>query len=174
MTLDTTPGSRQATIHCHVNDEVVEAEIPVNRILLDFLRDDLDLRGAKLVCDAEVCGACTVLVNDLPVSACTYLAVEIDGGTVRTCEGLANDGVLDRLQQAFVECGAFQCGYCTPGMLMAITALLAEDPTPTRATLAHHLAGNLCRCTGYQKIVLAVEKAIAAPSQPEDGEVPRG
>jgi carbon-monoxide dehydrogenase small subunit len=160
VALDVTPESQRAAIHCTVNGEPVTATFPVHRILLDFLRADLGLLGAKLVCDAEICGACTVLVDGLPVSACTYLAVEVDGASVRTCEGLGSDDALDLLQQSFVECGAFQCGYCTPGMLMAVTALLDEEPRPTREAIAHHLAGNLCRCTGYQKILTAVEKAI--------------
>lgn len=134
--------------------------------LADVVRDRLGLTGTKVSCDAQVCGACTVLVDDLPVSACTYLAVDADGRAVRTVEGLARGGRLTPLQQAFIETAAFQCGFCTPGMLMAATALLEDDPSPSREDVIHGLEGNLCRCTGYAPIIeavlLAAERTRAA------------
>jgi carbon-monoxide dehydrogenase small subunit len=130
--------------------------------LADVLRDRLSLTGTKVSCDAQVCGACTVLVDDLAVSACTYLAVDADERTVRTVEGLADDGALTPLQQAFIDSAAFQCGFCTPGMLMAATAILEDDPSPTREAVIHGLEGNLCRCTGYAPIIEAVLAAAAA------------
>jgi carbon-monoxide dehydrogenase small subunit len=130
--------------------------------LADVVRDRLGLIGTKVSCDAQVCGACTVLVDDLAVSACTFLAVDADAASVRTVEGLATDGRVSALQQAFIDAAAFQCGFCTPGMLMAATALLEEDPDPTREAVLEGLEGNLCRCTGYAPIVDAVLAAAAA------------
>ena len=124
--------------------------------LAEVLRERLALTGTKVSCDAQVCGACTVLVDGLAVSACTYLAVDADGRAVRTVEGLSTDRELAPIQQAFIDHAGFQCGFCTPGMLMATTALLEEDPSPTREAVIHGLEGNLCRCTGYAHIVDAV------------------
>ena len=139
-----------------VNGRAHEVDVPVHVLLLDVLRDGLDLKGAKRSCDAQVCGACTVLVDGLAVSACTYLAVEADGRAVTTVEGLAEDGRLHPIQQAFLDCGAVQCGFCTSGMLLTTRALLEEHPAPTRDDILHDLRGSLCRCTGYRKIVGAV------------------
>jgi carbon-monoxide dehydrogenase small subunit len=144
-----------------VNGRRHELRIEPHETLADVLRDRLALTGTKISCDAQVCGACTVLVDDLAVSSCTALAVDADGRRVRTVEGLAPDGVLSPLQQAFVDHAAFQCGFCTPGMLMAATALLEENPTPTRDDVVRGLEGNLCRCTGYEPIVDAVLAAAA-------------
>jgi len=130
--------------------------VPPHALLLDVLRDRLGLRGAKRSCDIQVCGACTVLVDGHPVSACTHLAWEVDGCEVRTIEGLAEGESLHPLQEAFVECGAVQCGFCTSGMLMTATALLTEEVTPTREHIVHYLRGSLCRCTGYRKIIDAI------------------
>ena len=139
-----------------VNGRVNDLHVPAHALLLDVLRDQLDLKGAKRSCDAQVCGACTVLVDGLAVSACTYLAVEADGRAVQTVEGLAEDGRLGRIQQAFIERGAVQCGFCTSGMLLTAKALLDEPTTPSREEVLHYLRGSLCRCTGYRKIVEAV------------------
>ncbi len=139
-----------------VNEQAVQLEVPARALLLDVLRDRLGLKGAKRSCDIEVCGACTVLVDGAPVSACTYLAVEADGRELLTVEGLAAGDRLDPLQEAFIESGAVQCGFCTSGMLMAAKALLAEDPTPTPERVVHYLRGNICRCTGYRKVVDAI------------------
>ena len=133
--------------------------------LADVLRDRLGLTGTKVSCDAQVCGACTVLVDGLAVSACTFLAVDADGRTVRTVEGLADDGRLSPLQQAFIDKAAFQCGFCTAGMLMAATALLEEDPRPTHEAVVHGLEGNLCRCTGYASIIDAVLAAAGTAGE---------
>jgi aerobic carbon-monoxide dehydrogenase small subunit len=139
-----------------VNGRRVELEVAAHALLLDVLRDGLDLKGAKRSCDVQVCGACTVLVDGAPVSACTYLAVEADGRDVLTVEGLGRPGALHPLQRAFVEHGAVQCGFCTSGMLLTAKALLDEHPSPTEADVLQHLRGNLCRCTGYRKIVDAI------------------
>ncbi|HLW49077.1 MAG TPA: (2Fe-2S)-binding protein [bacterium] len=143
-------------IEAEINRRRVRAAVPTHRTLLDFLRDGLSLTAAKRACDVQVCGACTVLVDGLPVSACTYLAFEINGKTVETCEGLARDGALHPIQQAFVDAGALQCGYCTPGMIMITKALLADHPRPSVQQIKDYLHGNLCRCTGYKKILDAV------------------
>jgi aerobic-type carbon monoxide dehydrogenase small subunit (CoxS/CutS family) len=141
--------------------------------LADVLRERLGLTGTKISCDAQVCGACTVLVDDVPVSACTYLAVDADRRAVRTVEGLDDAGELTPLQVAFIETAAFQCGFCTPGMLMAATALLEDDPAPSRDDVIHGLEGNLCRCTGYAPIIeavlLAAERTRAASQAPGPG-----
>ena len=153
--------------------ETIELELSVNarkqalrieprETLGEVLRDRLSLTGTKISCDAQVCGACTVLVDGLAVSACTYLAADAQGREVRTVEGLATDGVLSPIQQSFIDHAGFQCGFCTPGMLMAATALLEEDPNPTREAVIHGLEGNLCRCTGYAQIIDAVMAAAAA------------
>jgi carbon-monoxide dehydrogenase small subunit len=139
-----------------VNGRPRDLRIEPRETLADVVRDRLSLTGTKVSCDAQVCGACTLLVDGLAVSACTYLAVDADGCEVETVEGLARDGVLSPLQQAFIDHAAFQCGFCTPGMLMAATALLRDNPSPTREEVAEGLDGNLCRCTGYAPIIEAV------------------
>jgi len=139
-----------------VNGRAVAFDVPAHALLLDVLRERLGLKGAKRSCDMQVCGACTVLVDGAPVSSCTYLAVEADGARVLTVEGLGDGDTLDPLQEAFIEHGAVQCGFCTSGMLMSALALLAEDPAPTRERVAHYLRGNLCRCTGYGKVIEAI------------------
>lgn len=140
-----------------VNGRAVALEVPAHALLLDVLRDRLGLKGAKRSCDVQVCGACTVLVDGAPVSACTYLAAEADGRGVLTIEGLADGDTLHPLQAAFIEYGAVQCGFCTSGMLLSAKALLDEEPTPSRERIVEYLRGNLCRCTGYRKIVDAIE-----------------
>ncbi len=156
------------TVVLRVNGRDQALAIEPRETLADVLRDRLALTGTKVSCDAQVCGACTVLVDGLPVSGCTYLAVDADGRAVQTVEGLADDGRLSPLQQAFIDCAAFQCGFCTPGMLMAATALLDENPAPSRDEVVHSLEGNLCRCTGYAPIVDAVLRAadMTRPLEP--------
>lgn len=139
-----------------VNGRLHELTVPAHALLLDVLRDRLDLKGSKRSCDTEVCGACTVLVDGIAVSACTYLAVEADGRSILTVEGLAEGERLHPLQRAFIEHGAVQCGFCTPGMLLTAKALLDENPSPTPDEITHYLRGSLCRCTGYRKIVEAI------------------
>ena len=143
-------------LQCRLNGTRLDLEIEQHELLLDVLRDRLGLRGAKRSCDAQVCGACTVLVDDAPVSACSYLAYEAHGKQVQTIEGLAKEGKLHPIQQAFVQSGALQCGFCTPGMILTVKALLMESPHPDESAVRDALRGNLCRCTGYSKIVDAV------------------
>jgi carbon-monoxide dehydrogenase small subunit len=149
------------TIRVTVNGRDHALDVPTHALLLDVLRDRLDLKGAKRSCDGEVCGVCTVLVDGSAVSACTYLAAEADGRSVLTIEGLADGDRLHPVQQAFVDAGAVQCGFCTPGMLLTTKALLDDNPTPTRDDVLHYLRGSLCRCTGYRKIIEAVLTAAA-------------
>jgi carbon-monoxide dehydrogenase small subunit len=156
---------RRIDVELVVNGETRPLVIEPRETLAEVLRDRLGLTGAKVSCDAQVCGACTVLVDGLPVSSCTFLAVDADGKRVRTVEGLAVDGRLSPLQGAFIDQAAFQCGFCTPGMLMAATALLEENPSPSRADVVHGLEGNLCRCTGYEPIINAILSAAAEMRQ---------
>jgi len=153
----------RAGIALTVNGRDVALEVPAHALLLDVLRDRLDLKGAKRSCDVQVCGACTVLVDGAPVSACTYLAVEADGREVLTVEGLGAPDALHPLQQAFIDGGAVQCGFCTSGMLLTAKALLDDIPSPTKAEVLHHLRGSLCRCSGYRKIVDAILACAAPP-----------
>jgi carbon-monoxide dehydrogenase small subunit len=142
-----------------VNEEAREALAPVHKTLLEVLREDLGLTGTKHGCELGECGTCTVLVDGEPVLSCLVLPVEVEGRRITTVEGMAQGGRLHPLQQAFAELGAAQCGYCTPGILLTATAFLAEHPSPTRQEVKEALAGNLCRCTGYTKILDAVELA---------------
>jgi len=139
-----------------INREVKEIEVEPNKTLLKMLREDLDLIGAKEGCGAGECGACTVLVNNKPVNSCLMLAVEADGKEILTIEGLSDGTSLDPVQESFLKHNAIQCGYCTPGMVMSAKALLNRNPHPTEEDVKEALAGNLCRCTGYQRIVDAV------------------
>jgi carbon-monoxide dehydrogenase small subunit len=142
-----------------LNGRLQEIDVEPHELLLDVVRDRLGLTGAKRSCDVQVCGACTLLVDGRPVSACTTLAFEVRGRSVMTIEGLADDGKLHPLQQAFIEHGGFQCGFCTPGMLLAAKALLDEIPNPSEEQLKHFMHGNLCRCTGYKKIIESIMAA---------------
>ncbi len=140
----------------------VTAAIEPGRTLLRALREDLGRTGPKEGCDDSECGACMVLIDGRPVNSCSYLALQAQGREVTTVEGLAGpDGELAPLQRAFVEGGGIQCGFCTPGMLISATALLAADPSPSEMAIREALAGNLCRCTGYQPIIQAVQRAAA-------------
>lgn len=145
-----------------VNGRQYALDIKVNRALLDVLRDDLGLTGSKEGCGTGDCGACTVLLDGKSVDSCLVLAVEADGREIVTVEGLARDDRLDPLQEAFVQEGAVQCGFCTSGMLMAGKGLIAENPAPTEGEVRKAIAGNLCRCTGYVRIVKAILKASEA------------
>ena len=134
-------------------------QVPSNMTLLQALRERLGFTGTKNGCEAGECGACTVLMDGEPINSCLVLAVELDGREITTIEGLATDGKLTPLQQAFADLNAVQCGYCTPGMLMAATALLQRNPNPSEIEIQKAMLGNLCRCTGYQRIIDAVHKA---------------
>jgi carbon-monoxide dehydrogenase small subunit len=144
-----------------VNGEGHEAEVEPRQLLVYFLRDQLGLTGTVVGCDTSSCGSCTVLVGGESVKSCTVLAAQADGADVTTIEGLARDGELHPVQQAFHAEHGLQCGYCTPGMVMATVSFLAENPSPSDEEIRHALEGNLCRCTGYQNIVKAVKVAAA-------------
>jgi len=144
------------TVSLEVNGEQIEYDVPTRRLLVHFLRDDLGLTGTHIGCDTGNCGACTVHVNGEAVKSCMMLAVQAEAAKLSTVEGLAADGELTVLQQAFNEHHALQCGYCTPGMLMSATALLARNPHPSEEDVRYALQGNICRCTGYVNIVEAV------------------
>lgn len=139
-----------------VNGREVSLEIPPQMTLLDLLRDWLSLKGVKRSCDLQVCGACTILVDGHAVSSCTYLAYEARGADVLTIEGLADGNTLHPMQQAFIDNGAFQCGFCTPGMILAAKSLLDETPRPSEEKVKEYMEGNICRCTGYRKILEAI------------------
>jgi aerobic carbon-monoxide dehydrogenase small subunit len=149
-------------IQLAVNGESVEAAVEPNRTLVQFLREDLGLTGTKHGCGLGDCGACTVILNGKPVNSCLVLAVQAAGGEVLTIEGLAENGELHPIQQAFVDNGAIQCGFCTPGMILSAKALLDANPKPTEPEIRTAISGNLCRCTGYQKIVQAIQEAAKA------------
>jgi aerobic-type carbon monoxide dehydrogenase small subunit (CoxS/CutS family) len=151
-------------IQLAVNGKSSTHDLAVDRRLIDVLRDDLGLTGTKEGCGVGVCGLCAVLVDDELMSACLLPAVLADGRTVETVEGLAADGRLSALQEAFIVHGAFQCGICTPGQLMAATALLRENPHPAKSQIQGWMNGNLCRCTGYEGIMRAI---VAAAGEPE-------
>lgn len=133
-------------------------------LLIDVLRDRLRLKGTKRSCDVQVCGACTVLVDGLPASSCTTLCADVHEREVTTIEGLAEGKRLDPVQRAFIAHGALQCGFCTPGMILAVKSLLANDPHPREETIRHYLRGNICRCTGYVKIIEAILDLVRNPS----------
>jgi aerobic-type carbon monoxide dehydrogenase small subunit (CoxS/CutS family) len=142
-----------------VNGIEYEREVEARKLLIHFVRDDLDLTGSHIGCDTGNCGACSMIVNGRLVKSCMLLAVQADGATVETVEGLSGDGELTKLQQSFSDHHALQCGYCTPGMLMSATALLREHPRPTDQEIKEALQGNICRCTGYWNIFEAVKAA---------------
>jgi carbon-monoxide dehydrogenase small subunit len=147
------------TITVDVNGTSYEREVEARKLLIHFLRDDLDLTGSHIGCDTGNCGACSILLDGTLVKSCMILAVQVDGASIRTVEGLGENGELDGLQQAFSAHHGLQCGYCTPGMLMSATALLANNPTPTEEEIRKGIQGNICRCTGYVNIVRAIQAA---------------
>jgi carbon-monoxide dehydrogenase small subunit len=147
------------TVNLIVNGKPVVRELADNRLLVEFLREDLKLTGTKESCGVGVCGACTVLLDGKPISSCLTLAVHADGGKVTTIEGVAEGDRLHPLQEAFLTQGGFQCGICTPGQILAAKALLEANPHPTRAEIQYWMMGNLCRCTGYYKIIESIAAA---------------
>jgi aerobic carbon-monoxide dehydrogenase small subunit len=148
------------TITVDVNGQQYEREVDARRLLIHFVRDDLDLTGSHIGCDTGNCGACSMLVDGTLVKSCMMLAVQGDGAKIETVEGLASEGELNDLQQAFSDHHALQCGYCTPGMLMSATALLRQNSNPSEDEIRKGIQGNICRCTGYVNIVEAI-KAVA-------------
>jgi aerobic-type carbon monoxide dehydrogenase small subunit (CoxS/CutS family) len=148
-----------------VNGETQDVLVPVHKTLLEVLREDLGLIGTKHGCELGECGTCTVLVDGAPILSCLGLPADLEGRDIRTVEGMADGTTLHPLQQAFAELGAAQCGYCTPGILLTAQALLTDTPNPTRQDIREALAGNLCRCTGYTKILDAVELAALRMSK---------
>jgi carbon-monoxide dehydrogenase small subunit len=147
-------------VQFQLNGKQTEVEFEAQETLAEVLRQRLNLTGTKVSCEVQVCGACTVLVDGLPVSACTLLAYEARNRDVLTIEGLAHpDGTLHPIQQAFIDEFAFQCGYCTPGMILATKAFLAENFAPTEAEIKEYMDGNICRCTGYVPIIKAIQRA---------------
>ena len=150
------------TITVEINGERYERDVEARRLLVHFIRDDADLTGTHVGCDTGNCGACSVIVDGQLVKSCMMLAIQADGSTIQTVEGLAQDGELTGLQQAFSEHHGLQCGYCTPGMLMSAKYLLDNNPEPTEAEIRKGIQGNICRCTGYHNIVQAV---LAAAKQ---------
>jgi aerobic carbon-monoxide dehydrogenase small subunit len=169
MTMLRSSNLQTVPVSFTLNGRLQELDVEPHELLLDVIRDRLGLTGAKRSCDVQVCGACTLLVDGRPVSACTTLAFEVRGRSVMTIEGLAENGKLHPLQQAFIEHGGFQCGFCTPGMILAAKALLDENPRPTEEELKHFMHGNICRCTGYKKIIesiMAAAKNMSEATQP--------
>src|ERR1700681_929843 len=154
----------RAVLALHVNGEEIQVLTAVHKTLLEVLREDLNLTGTKHGCELGECGTCTVLVDGLPQLSCLVLPVQLEGRHITTVEGMAQGSVLHPLQQAFADLGAAQCGYCTPGMLLAAKSLLEVNRRPSRDDIRQALAGNLCRCTGYAKIVEAVELAAERSS----------
>ncbi len=152
------------TINLTVNGKAVQREVENRLLLVDLLRDALDLTGTHVGCDTSQCGACVVLVDGRAVKSCTMLAVQADGRSVTTIEGLGAADALHPIQQAFVDCHGLQCGFCTPGMVLTAASLLSETPQPSDEQIRHALDGNLCRCTGYVNIVAAVRQAATAMS----------
>ncbi len=151
--------ANEVRIVLNINGTEYHVTTQTNRTLTEVLREDLGLLGTKIGCNKGECGACTVIMNGRSVTSCLVLAVQADGASIRTIEGLAKDGKPSFIEQAFIEEGAIQCGFCTPGMVMSTEALLVSNPHPTEAEIKTALEGNLCRCTGYAKIVGAAQKA---------------
>jgi carbon-monoxide dehydrogenase small subunit len=145
-----------------VNGKAVQLQVDPHRLLVEVLREQLQLTGTHVGCDTSQCGACTVLLDGQPVKSCTTLALQAEGRKVTTVEGLAQGAERHPVQQAFIDCHGLQCGFCTPGMMMSATALLRQTPKPSQAQIEHALEGNLCRCTGYVNIVAAVHQAAGA------------
>ena len=151
---------KMQTINFTINGQATTLTVPAHMTLLHMIREELALTGTKNGCEAGECGACTVLVNDEPVNSCMVLAVECDGADIFTIEGLTENGELSKLQSSFMDLNAIQCGFCTPGMLISAYALLKRNPQPSDVEIREALVGNLCRCTGYERIIRAVSHAV--------------
>jgi aerobic carbon-monoxide dehydrogenase small subunit len=156
------PDAEKVLVHIRVNGEHREAVVEPRTLLVEFLRDHLNLTGTHIGCDTTYCGACTVLLNGRTVKSCTLFAPMADGAEITTVEGLARNGDLHPVQQAFAECHGLQCGYCTPGLLLSTVHLLSQNAKPTDTEIRKAIAGNTCRCTGYQNILKAVRAAATS------------
>ncbi len=167
-------SGHRMTTRIVVNGEAVEREVPVRRHLVDFLREDLGLTGSHLGCEHGVCGACQVMLDGRVVRGCLTLAVRADGRRVDTVEGLSDSGALAELQQAFLERNAFQCGFCSSGMLLTALEIVRTRPDAGREEIRELISGNYCRCTGYQAIVDAIESVLRRPRSPLAATVPQG
>jgi carbon-monoxide dehydrogenase small subunit len=154
-------GAENVLVRVRVNGEAREATVEPRTLLVEFLRENLNLTGTHIGCDTTYCGACTVLLNGRTVKSCTLFAPMADGGEITTVEGLATNGVLHPVQEAFAECHGLQCGYCTPGLLLSTLHLLTKNPMPTEKQIRRGIAGNTCRCTGYQNVLKSVRMAAA-------------
>lgn len=148
-------------LHCTVNGTLVERMVEDDTTLLTFLREELGLTGTKEGCGEGDCGACTVLVDDTSVNSCLFLALLAEGRSITTIEGIEQDGELSDIQQAFIDHGAIQCGFCSPGMIVSVSHLLNQNPEPSEEEIRRGMSGNLCRCTGYQQMVEAVQEVAA-------------
>lgn len=149
-------------IDMSVNGRAVSAEVEDRTLLVHYLRDHLELTGTNIGCDTSSCGACTIHIDGQSVKSCTVLAAQVRGASITTIEGMATDGQLHPVQEAFRQCHGLQCGYCTPGMVMAASSLLEQNPSPSESQVREGLEGNLCRCTGYQNIVKSVLRAASS------------
>jgi Aerobic-type carbon monoxide dehydrogenase, small subunit CoxS/CutS homologs len=168
--IDQTWAERAAgsKLECEVNGKAVSAEITPSTRLLSVIREELGLTGTKRSCEIGRCGACMVLVDGKPVNSCLTMAYQCSGKKITTIEGLAGEEKLHPVQQSFLEEGGYQCGYCTPGMIISVAAMLAENPKPSMEQIEEHMSGNLCRCTGYGGILRSIERAIERGGQSDD------
>ncbi|BCW49669.1 (2Fe-2S)-binding protein [Arthrobacter sp. StoSoilB13] len=176
MSLESPEPSQETFTHkveFELNGSPERHSVPTSTTVLDLLRNSCGKQGVRASCERSVCGACTVLVDDLPVAACSTFAFDIDGARVETVEGLAaQDGTLSAQQQAFRECGGFQCGFCTSGMLMVTTALLRQNPQPDREEIRDWISSNTCRCTGYEMVLESVERAAELAGAKQQDQAP--
>jgi len=178
MAVETAPaittGTRRMKIHVTVNGQAHDVEVETRILLVHFLRENLGMTGTHIGCDTTNCGACTVLLNGRPVKSCTVFAVQADGMSVATVEGLEKDGKLDPIQEGFHEEHGLQCGFCTPGMMITAAALLAANPDPSELQIRQAISGNLCRCTGYVNIVKSIQYAARKTRETAGGKAPDG
>jgi len=178
MAVETAPaittGTRRMKIHVTVNGQAHDVEVETRTLLVHFLRENLSMTGTHIGCDTTNCGACTVLLNGRPVKSCTVFAVQADGMSVATVEGLEKDGKLDPIQEGFHEEHGLQCGFCTPGMMITAAALLAANPDPSELQIRQAISGNLCRCTGYVNIVKSIQYAARKTRETAGGKAPDG
>lgn len=163
--MNTSAGKERVPLRVTVNGVAHELEVEARLLLVELLREKLELTGTHVGCDTSYCGACTVLLNGAPVKSCTVFAVQAHGSEIQTVEGLAKDGELHPIQKAFASCHGLQCGYCTPGLLMASLSLLSKNPRPNDKEIRKAISGNTCRCTGYQNIFKSIRTAADSMAQ---------